>query len=76
VSESYDITANLPAGRILTTETLDALHQAYVDNGSEPLSAAQVESVLGAPLPTPTIKRSFPTGEHPAANRNPFSRRR
>jgi hypothetical protein len=71
---TYDITANLPAGYVITRATLDALQEAFEANGRQPLSDAQVEGVIGQPLPTPTIKRSFPTGEHPAAHRNPFSR--
>lgn len=74
MTTTYDLTANLPAGRKLTRELLDALDQAYVDNGRQPLTSSQVEAVLGAPLPTPTIKRAFPSGEHPAADRSPFGR--
>ncbi len=72
MTNTYDPTAQVPDGIILDGDTYAELMQAWSDNDGEPLTDAKVESITGSALPAPTIKRSFPSGEHPNAGSNRF----
>lgn len=75
MTDSYDPTANLPAGRVPTAEQDREIMQAFADNGGQPLAEGVVESIVGGPLPAPTISRDWETGQHANAYRNPLSPR-
>lgn len=60
-----DPRSNLPAGRILTRETEDELMDLWASVDFRTLTDTEIEGVVGAPLPVPSIRREFPTGRYP-----------
>jgi hypothetical protein len=62
----YDVIAHLPAGQVLTRDRTDALVQAYVDNGRQPLSADQVTAAVGPALPAITSIKRLPDESTPS----------
>ena len=65
MTDTYDVTAHLPAGVILTSETDRALMDAWAANNGEPLSAGQITAIVGPAQPPVSIARSWPTGDFP-----------
>ncbi|MEE4109548.1 MAG: hypothetical protein V2I24_09385 [Halieaceae bacterium] len=65
MAKGNDPRSQLPAGRILTRETEDELMSLWASVDFRTLTDTEIEGVVGAPLPTPTIRREFPTGRYP-----------
>lgn len=55
MTEPFDPTAYVPAGRILTRETYDALMAEYESLG-RPLTQSEIEAIVGAPIDPATIR--------------------
>jgi hypothetical protein len=55
----------LPPGRLLTRDLERELVALWAANDFATLTDEQIESVMGAPLPTPSIRREFGTGRWP-----------
>ncbi len=60
-----DITATLPPGFIRTRALDDAITSAWIANGRNPLSQAQVLAITGPPPPYPVALPRFPDSNPP-----------
>lgn len=63
MTEPFDPTAYVPAGRVLTRETYDALMTQYEALG-RPLTHAEIEAIVGAPIDPATIRLPYKEWEH------------
>lgn len=55
----------LPAGRLLTSETEVELMEFWEAQSFRTLTAQEIEDIVGDALPVPSIKRDFQTGRYP-----------
>lgn len=61
----YDPRDHLPAGRILDRATYDALMEYWISVDRRILTDAEVQMIVGSPLPNPVIKRDWETALYP-----------
>lgn len=66
---TYDPTAHLPAGHVLTRETHELIMDFWISVGGRELTTDEVLALLGEPYPVPSFKVEFGTGEYPAPKR-------
>jgi len=59
MASGYAPLAWLPAGQVLTRDREAALQGAYVSNGFQPLSQAQITAAVGAAIAYPTSLPRF-----------------
>lgn len=70
MTQGDDPRFNLPAGKKLTRETERELMELWASVDFRTLTDDEIESVVGDPLPVPSIKRDFYTGQYPV--KGPF----
>lgn len=63
MTDSFDPTAYIPAGRLLTRETYDELMSEYESLG-RPLTHAEIEAIVGEPIDIDTIRLPYKEWSH------------